>query len=133
MSLTFSINLRTMKVSSLHSSQVINCLLSLDDKNCFFIFLLTSLTTFCTFLHLNTNRRLQNEFKTMDASTFFISERSYIKFVFYKKATNNDKIFTVNLTLCSKCQIYSEDLVNFCGLIRKHELDESISNFGVIM
>ena len=30
MSLTFSINLRTMKVSSLHSSQVINCLLSLD-------------------------------------------------------------------------------------------------------
>ena len=72
MSLTFSINLRTMKVSSLHSSQVINCLLSLDDKNCFFIFLLTSLTTFCTFLHLNTNRRLQNEFKTMDASTFFI-------------------------------------------------------------
>ena len=46
----------------------------------------------------------------------------YLKFVFYKKATNNDKIFTVNLTLCSKCQIYSEDFVNFCGLLRKHEL-----------
>ena len=42
--------------------------------------------------------------------------------MFSKKATKIDEIFTVDLTLCSKCQIDSEDLVNFCGLLRKHEL-----------
>ena len=45
-----------------------------------------------------------------------------LKFMFSKKATKFDKIFTVDLTLCSKCQIDSEDFVNFCGLLRKHEL-----------
>ena len=44
------------------------------------------------------------------------------KFVFSKKATKIDEIFTVNLTLCSKCQIDGEDFFNFCGLLRKHEL-----------
>ena len=39
-----------------------------------------------------------------------------------KKATKIDEIFTVDLTLCSKCQIDGEDFVNFCGLPRKHEL-----------
>ena len=43
-------------------------------------------------------------------------------FMFSKKATNIDEIFTVDLTLCSKCQIDGEDFVNFCGLPRKHEL-----------
>ena len=33
-----------------------------------------------------------------------------------------DEIFTVDLTLCSKCQIKGEDFVDFCGLLRKHEL-----------
>ena len=28
----------------------------------------------------------------------------------------------LDLTLCSKCQIGGEDFVNFCGLLRKHEL-----------
>ena len=42
--------------------------------------------------------------------------------MFSKKATKFDKIFTVDLTLCSKCQIVGEDLVNFCGLLRKHKL-----------
>ena len=42
--------------------------------------------------------------------------------MFSKKATKFDKIFTVDLTLCSKCQIDGEDFVNFCGLLRKHEL-----------
>ena len=42
--------------------------------------------------------------------------------MFSKKATNIDDIFTVNLTLCSKCQIDGEDFINFCGLLRKHEL-----------
>ena len=39
-----------------------------------------------------------------------------------KKATKINEIFTVNLTLCSKCQIDSEDFVKYCGLLRKHEL-----------
>ena len=42
--------------------------------------------------------------------------------MFSKKATKIDKTFTVDLTLCIKCQIDSEDLINFCGLLRKHEL-----------
>ena len=46
----------------------------------------------------------------------------YLKFMFSRKATKIDKIFTVDLTLCSKCQIDVEDFVNFCGLLRKHEL-----------
>ena len=44
------------------------------------------------------------------------------KFAFTKKATKIDEIFTVDLTVCSKSQIESEDLVKFCGLLRKHEL-----------
>ena len=47
---------------------------------------------------------------------------SLLKFMFSKKATKIDQIFTVDLTLCSKCQIDGEDLVNFCGLLRKHGL-----------
>ena len=45
-----------------------------------------------------------------------------LKFMFSKKATKNVKIFTVNLTLYSKCQLDSEDFVNFGGLLRKHKL-----------
>ena len=45
-----------------------------------------------------------------------------VKFLFSKKAKKNDEIFTVDLTLFSKCQIDGEDFVNFCGLLRKHEL-----------
>ena len=43
-----------------------------------------------------------------------------------KKATKIDEIFTVDLTLCSKCQIDGEDFVNFCGLLRKHELYQNL-------
>ena len=45
-----------------------------------------------------------------------------LKFMFSKKAIKIDEIFTVNLTLCSKCQIDGEDFVKSCGLFRKHEL-----------
>ena len=45
-----------------------------------------------------------------------------VKFMFSKKATKIDEIFTVDLTLCSKCQIDGEDFVIFCGLLRKQEL-----------
>ena len=30
--------------------------------------------------------------------------------------------FSVNLTVCSNCQIDGEDFINFYGLLRKHEL-----------
>ena len=52
----------------------------------------------------------------------------FFKFMFSKKATKIDEIFTVDLTLCSKCQIDGEDFVDFCGLLRKHELlrDQSV-------
>ena len=45
-----------------------------------------------------------------------------LKFMFSKKATKFDEIFTADLTLCSKCQIDGEFFFNFCGLLRKHEL-----------
>ena len=35
----------------------------------------------------------------------------YLKFVFSKKATKIDEIFTVDLTLCSKCQIDGENIL----------------------
>ena len=37
----------------------------------------------------------------------------FVKFVFSKKATKIDEIFTVDLTACSMCQIDSEDFFKF--------------------
>ena len=45
-----------------------------------------------------------------------------LKFVFSRKATKIDEIFTVDLTLTTQCQIDGEDFVNLCGFHRKHEL-----------
>ena len=45
-----------------------------------------------------------------------------LKFMFSKKATKIDKIFTVDLMVTINCQIDGEDFVNFCGLLRKCEL-----------
>ena len=45
-----------------------------------------------------------------------------VKFMFSKKATKIDKIFPIDLMLCSKRQIDGEDFVNFRGLSRKYEL-----------
>ena len=42
--------------------------------------------------------------------------------MFSKKTTKIDKIFTIYLTLKSKREINGEDFINFCGLLRKHEL-----------
>ena len=52
--------------------------------------------------------------------TKFISNS--LKFVFSKKATKINKIFTVHLTLCSKCQMDGEDFFTFCGLLEKYKL-----------
>ena len=49
-----------------------------------------------------------------------------LKFMFSKKAKKINEIFTVDLTLCSKCQIDGEDFVNFCGLLRKNELCQAM-------
>ena len=45
-----------------------------------------------------------------------------LKFMFSKKATEIEEILNIDLTLCSKCQIDSEDFVNFCGHLRKQVL-----------
>ena len=45
--------------------------------------------------------------------------KTQVKLMFSKKATKIDEIFTVALTLCSKCQIDGEDFVNFRGFLRK--------------
>ena len=52
-----------------------------------------------------------------------------IKFIFSEKATKSYKIFTVDLTLCSKCQIDGEDFFNFCGFLRKDELYTCVQMF----
>ena len=57
---------------------------------------------------------MQNPIFYEFAGCFDLLKTDFIKFI--------DDIFTVDLTLCSKCQIDGEDLVNFCGLLRKHEL-----------
>ena len=48
--------------------------------------------------------------------------------MFSNKATKIDENFTVNLTLCNKCQIDGEDFGNICCLLRKHELCQKIKS-----
>ena len=43
----------------------------------------------------------------------FLEKLSCLKFMCSKKATKIDEIFSIDLTVCSKCQIDSEDFVNF--------------------
>ena len=62
------------------------------------------------------------EFKFVISFEAHIVIQRKVKFVFSKKGTKFDKIFTVDLTLTTYCQIDGEDFVNFCGLLRKHEL-----------
>ena len=47
---------------------------------------------------------------------------TFLKFKFSKKAKKIDNIITFDLILYIKCQINSEDFVNFCGLLRIHKL-----------
>ena len=61
-------------------------------------------------------------FAQFDYSVYYSVVITYVKFVFSKKATKIDEIFTVDLTLTIWCQIDGEDFVNFSGLPRKHEL-----------
>ena len=52
--------------------------------------------------------------------------------MFSKKAKIIGKIFTVDLTLCSKRQINGEDFINFHGFLKKYELkvDSAQERFG---
>ena len=62
---------------------------------------------------------------TFDATNWcqnWMEEFLNLKFMFSKKATSIDKIFSVDLTVTTYCQIDGEDFVNFCGLLRKREL-----------
>ena len=48
------------------------------------------------------------------------------------------EIFTIDSTICSKCQFDDEDFAIFCGLLRKHELYLSFTfanhfGFGTIL
>ena len=61
----------------------------------------------------------------MDSFCFlkkYSGQQFWLKFTFSKKATKNDKIFTVDLTFTIKRQIAGEDFVKFCGLLRKRKL-----------
>ena len=60
--------------------------------------------------------------KIIDSKYRFGNWLGLLKFMFSKKATKIDEIFTIDLMLCSKRQIDGEDFSNFCGLLRKYEL-----------
>ena len=51
-------------------------------------------------------------------------DHAMLKLMFSKKATKIDEIFTADLTL-TKCQMDGENLVHICGLLIKHELQET--------
>ena len=52
------------------------------------------------------------------------------RFVF-SKDIKSDQIFTVDLTLCSKCQIDGEDFVISFGLLRKRKSLKQSGNFEI--
>ena len=53
----------------------------------------------------------------VDNVSFLFKLCDKVKFMFSKRATKIDEIFTVDLTVCSKYQINGEDFINFCGLL----------------
>ena len=53
--------------------------------------------------------------------------------MFSEKATKIDEIFTIDLTLGSKCQIDGEDFIDFCGLLKKHELEKGFDRERLIL
>ena len=63
-----------------------------------------------------------------------LSRKSFcpVKFMFSRKATIFDEIFTIDLASCSNCQIDGEDFVDFCGHPRRHELYKNhMHNFNL--
>ena len=64
------------------------------------------------------NKNLDRNFCYKD----YCQQGETLKFMFSNKARKIDVIFTVDLTFTTLCPIDGEDFVNFCGLLRKHEL-----------
>ena len=71
--------------------------------------------------------RKRNQFPTVIGLK---THSTFVKFMFSKKATKIDDIFTVNLTICNECQIDGEDFVNFCGLLKGQKISKQ--NCGAI-
>ena len=63
------------------------------------------------------------ELSRESVSDIRIGNSHLLKFMFSKKkAIKIDKVFTVDLTVTTYCQIDGEGFVNFCGLLRKCEI-----------
>ena len=81
-----------------------------------------TLSWFATSKGSISHKNLTGLFFVLKMKALIKKTRIKLKFMFSRKATKIDKIFTVDLTLCSKRQIDGEDFVNFRGLLRKYEL-----------
>ena len=65
-----------------------------------------------------------------------VCKKISVKLTFSEKATKIDKLFTVNLTVCSNRQIDVEDFFNFCELLKTWTLiklrdAETIADFRI--
>ena len=104
-----------LEISTVHMS---NVHVGHRSDNFFFLFRLASQLKFCKvstvqmFMLAISKMRTTQNWKIIPI----------IKFMFFKKTTKIDEIFTVDLTLCSKRQINGEDFLNFHGILRKYEL-----------
>ena len=68
------------------------------------------------------NPKLVPKYEDLSGTTI---SATYFKFMFSKKATKIDEIFTVDLTLCSKCQIDGEDFVNFFAFLENTNFNKA--------
>ena len=73
----------------------------------------------CLFWFVWKNRKYANQTSEKNKNKAFII--TSLKFMFSKKATKIDEIFTIYFNLNQR-QIDGEDFVNSCGLLRKHDL-----------
>ena len=77
-------------------------------------------------LEIHYEKKLTKNIRPTDILQYLVNivkfTKYLVKFMFSKKATKIDEIFTVDLTVTTSCQIDGEDFVNFCGFLRKHEL-----------
>ena len=67
-------------------------------------------------------KRMVYKIKQQCFEKVHLRRKNLLKFMFSKKATKIDELFTIDLKLCSQCQINGEYFVDYCCLLRKHEL-----------
>ena len=58
------------------------------------------------------------------------NDNTNIKFIFSKKATKTDEIFTVDLTVTTNCQMDGEDFVNFLAFSENVNFNAKPPNDG---